>query len=59
MDAFASELLLAEDGFCRQYLQPDSISELLERHRQRAFDHTRQIFCLLSVELWGRRYVGA
>lgn len=59
MKAFADELLLADDAFSTQLFSRDAVRALLHRHQRREFDHTRQIFCLLSFELWARRFLAA
>jgi asparagine synthase (glutamine-hydrolysing) len=58
MGGFAREILLAPDGHSRQLFQASAIEGLLQRHQAGDFDHTRQIFTLLSFELWARRFLG-
>lgn len=57
MSAFAREVLLDPSGHCAQLLAPPAIEKLLARHRAGEFDHTRQIFTLLSFELWAQRFL--
>ncbi|MEA2250865.1 MAG: hypothetical protein QOG70_1107 [Solirubrobacteraceae bacterium] len=59
MGDFAREVLLDSGGICGGLMQRAAIAGLLDRHRAGTADHTRQIFCLLSLELWGRRFLGA
>lgn len=59
MQDFASELLQAEDAFCSQLFSATAVRSLLSRHQAGNFDHTRQIFCLLSFELWARCFMAA
>jgi asparagine synthase (glutamine-hydrolysing) len=59
MRGFARELLLADDAFCSQLFSMVAVRSLLSRHQAGEFDHTRQIFCLLSFELWARRFLRA
>ncbi len=59
MLAYARELLVGQDSWCADLFQPSAIEGLLRRHQEREFDHTRQIFCLLSLELWARRFLRA
>lgn len=59
MHAFASDMLLSSDAFSREVFADGPIRRLLRRHQSGEFDHTRQIFCLLSVELWARRFLGS
>jgi asparagine synthase (glutamine-hydrolysing) len=57
MKAFANDLLLADDAFSAQLFSRQAVQALLRRHQIGKFDHTRQIFCLLSFELWARRFL--
>ena len=57
MRGFASDLLLGPEAHCRRLFRPAAIEQLLRRHDGREFDHTRQLFCLLSFELWARRFL--
>jgi asparagine synthase (glutamine-hydrolysing) len=59
MKGFADELLLASDAFSTQLFSREAVRTLLRRHQDGEFDHTRQIFCLLSFELWARRFLVA
>jgi len=59
MKAFADELLLSDDAFSTQLFSREAVRLLLRRHQVGEFDHTRQIFCLLSFELWARRFLVA
>jgi asparagine synthase (glutamine-hydrolysing) len=59
MGDFAREVLLDRGGVCAGLMRRGAIAGLLDRHRAGEADHTRQIFCLLSLELWGRRFLKA
>ncbi|MEA2254029.1 MAG: hypothetical protein QOG35_74 [Solirubrobacteraceae bacterium] len=59
MGDYAREVLLDRGGVCAGLMRRGAIAGLLDRHRAGEADHTRQIFCLLSLELWGRRFLGA
>jgi asparagine synthase (glutamine-hydrolysing) len=59
MGDYAREVLLDRGGVCAGLMRRAAIAGLLDRHRAGEADHTRQIFCLLSLELWGRRFLGA
>ncbi len=54
---FAREALLSRDSFSRQTFSLPAVAALLDRHQAGEFDHTRQIFCLLSIELWARQFL--
>jgi asparagine synthase (glutamine-hydrolysing) len=57
MNRFAQEVLLDRDARCAGLFRRSALEEMLRRHAAHEFDHTRQIFCLLSVELWTRRFL--
>ena len=59
MQASARTLLLAPEAHSARLFRRPAIERLLQRHGARDFDHTRQLFCLLSFELWARRFLGA
>jgi asparagine synthase (glutamine-hydrolysing) len=59
MSTVASGMLLSKRSACRELFAPAGIESLLCRHSNRRFDHTRQIFSLLSFELWARRFLFA
>jgi asparagine synthase (glutamine-hydrolysing) len=59
MQASARSLLLAPDAHCAHLFRRSAIEQLLRRHGAGEFDHTRQLFCLLSFELWARRFLDA
>jgi asparagine synthase (glutamine-hydrolysing) len=53
----ARELLLDPAGTCAPLMNRDYVARILEDHRDGRADYTRQLFCLYSLELWGRRFV--
>jgi asparagine synthase (glutamine-hydrolysing) len=57
LGGFAAETLLDPGSVTGQILDRGGVETLLERHRSGAADHTRQVFCLLSLELWARRFL--
>jgi asparagine synthase (glutamine-hydrolysing) len=59
MGDYAREVLLDPGGLCAGLMRRDSVEGLLDRHRSGQADHTRQLFCLLSLELWSRRFLPA
>jgi asparagine synthase (glutamine-hydrolysing) len=56
---WAAEVLLDDGSTCAGLFERAEVERLLARHRERAADHTRQVFTLLSLELWSRRYLPA
>ena len=59
MQTYARTLLLAPEAHSARLFRRAAIERLLRRHLDGAFDHTRQLFCLLSFELWARRFLGS
>jgi asparagine synthase (glutamine-hydrolysing) len=56
MQGVARELLLAEGAICTDLFSRRAMAGLLRRHQAGESDHTRQIFCLLSFELWAKSF---
>jgi asparagine synthase (glutamine-hydrolysing) len=50
----AEEVLLGEGELCTELFEPRQTSRLLNAHVDGRADHTRQLFCLLSLGLWHR-----
>jgi asparagine synthase (glutamine-hydrolysing) len=59
MGDYAQDVLLDPGSLCAGLMRRDAMAALLDRHRSGRADHSRQLFCLLSLELWGRRFLGA
>jgi asparagine synthase (glutamine-hydrolysing) len=59
MGDYAREVLLDPGGLCAELMRRDAVAALLDSHRSGDADHTRQLFCLLSLELWSRRFLSA
>ena len=59
MQASARSLLLAAEAHSARLFRRSAIERLLLSHGSGKFDHTRQLFCLLSFEIWARRFVGS
>jgi asparagine synthase (glutamine-hydrolysing) len=57
MGGFARELLLATDSHAMRLFERGAVESLIRRHNEREFDHSRQIFLLVSLELWARRFL--
>ena len=55
----AEEVLLGEGELCRQLFDAGALRRLLDEHASGRADHTRQLFCLLSLGLWHRGFVAA
>jgi asparagine synthase (glutamine-hydrolysing) len=50
------DCLLSRDSMIASYFNQDYIKRILEVDRQGRADHTRQIYLLLSLELWHRTF---
>lgn len=50
------EVLLGEGELCRDLLAEQELRRLIDAHARGEADHTRQLFCLLSLGLWHRAF---
>lgn len=50
----AREVLLGEGEVCSSLFDARELERMLDAHAQGRADHTRQLFCLLSLGLWHR-----
>jgi hypothetical protein len=57
LQTFGKELWLQPDSACRQYFNQDYLETLLREHASGRYDRQRQIYCLLSFEIWHRIFV--
>jgi asparagine synthase (glutamine-hydrolysing) len=57
LQSFAAEVLLDPGASVCDRFRRDEIERLLDRHASGVADHTRQLYTLLSVELWGKRFL--
>jgi asparagine synthase (glutamine-hydrolysing) len=53
------EVLLGEGEVCRELFEERELRRLVEAHAGGRADHTRQLFCLLSLGLWHRGFVAS
>ena len=53
------EVLLGEGELCPELFERGELERLLESHASGRADHTRQLFCLLSLGLWHRGFVAS
>ena len=51
------EVLLGAGELCPQLLRPAGLRGLIDAHADGRADHTRVLFCLLSLGLWHRAFV--
>jgi len=52
------ELLFSADAAVRRYFDMDVLTRLVAQHDSGREDHMRQIYLLLSFEMWHRRFIG-
>ncbi|HCD37450.1 MAG TPA: asparagine synthetase B, partial [Candidatus Omnitrophica bacterium] len=57
MKGFLRETLLSDTFFNRGYFRPDAVKDLVNKHLRRQADFTFQIWALLMLELWHRRFI--
>ena len=57
ISAFLGDILMSKRCRERGYLESGFLQTLLERHRQGVWDYSNELWLLLMLELWHRRYV--
>jgi len=55
---YVQGLLLGAGSACREYFEPEALAALLGDHVAGRQDNQRQLFSLVSFELWHRTFVG-
>ncbi len=55
----AEDVLLGDEGACASLFERRELQRMLDAHGDGHADHTRQLFCLLSLGLWHRGIVAA
>jgi asparagine synthase (glutamine-hydrolysing) len=58
LTGYVRNLLLSPEAACPMYFQPTAIETLVREHVNARHDHQRQLFSLLTFELWHRQFVG-
>ena len=58
LSGYVRETLLSADSACPIYFQPSAIDALIREHVSGRQDHRRQLFSLLTFELWHRQFIG-
>lgn len=53
------ELLFSADAGVRRYFDMDFIRGIVQRHHDERENHMRQIYLLISFEMWHRRFIGS
>jgi asparagine synthase (glutamine-hydrolysing) len=51
------DMLLHSDGLVGQYLRPEAVRSLVERHRSGLEDATDRLWRLINLELWGKVFL--
>ena len=57
LQSFAHDLWFSSSAASRTYFNSAFLQKLLVEHASKRVDHRRQIFCLLSFEIWHRIFV--
>ncbi len=57
LSGYVREVLLAADSGCRTYFEPSAIGALIREHTGGRQDNRRQLFALLTFELWHRQFI--
>jgi asparagine synthase (glutamine-hydrolysing) len=55
--SYVGEHLLASNSACRHYFEPLTIKRLISDHESKRHDHKRQLFSLLTFELWYKQFM--
>ncbi|MCC7430445.1 asparagine synthase (glutamine-hydrolyzing) [bacterium] len=53
---FTKDNLLSKNAFTRQFFKMEAIEKMLGKHEKCEKNYEYQIFVILSLELWGRRF---
>jgi asparagine synthase (glutamine-hydrolysing) len=59
LQGYARDVLLGQTTRQRGWLEPVAVARLLDEHRRGARDHASQIWSLLCLEEWARRWLDA
>jgi asparagine synthase (glutamine-hydrolysing) len=54
---FLYEILLSESSISRGYFKPEVIENMLNQHIEKRADYTFQLWALLMLELWHKRFI--
>jgi asparagine synthase (glutamine-hydrolysing) len=57
MRSFVEEALLSPDSSVNEFFNPRYVRDILRRHQEQSEDFMRQIYLLLSFELWHRAFI--
>jgi asparagine synthase (glutamine-hydrolysing) len=58
LSGYVRTMLLSRDAACPIYFRPAAIEALIGEHISGRQDHRRQLFSLLTFELWHRQFIG-
>jgi asparagine synthase (glutamine-hydrolysing) len=58
LSGYVRNMLLSHDSACPTYFRPAAIEIMLKEHISGRQDHRRQLFSLLTFELWHRQFIG-
>ena len=57
LSGYISDILLSDNSACKIYFHSKSINILINDHISGRQDNSRQLFCLLSFDLWHKQYI--
>jgi asparagine synthase (glutamine-hydrolysing) len=58
LSGYVRTMLLSQNAACPIYFRPQAIEALIRDHVSGRQDHRRQLFSLLTFELWHRQFIG-
>ena len=57
LSGYVRDMLLSPNSACLIYFRSEAIETMLAEHRSGRQDHQRQLFSLLTFELWHRQFI--
>jgi asparagine synthase (glutamine-hydrolysing) len=57
LSGYVRDMLLSPNSACLMYFRTEAIEAMLAEHRSGRQDHQRQLFSLLTFELWHRQFI--
>jgi asparagine synthase (glutamine-hydrolysing) len=57
LSGYVRDMLLSPNSACLTYFRSEAIEAMLAEHRSGRQDHQRQLFSLLTFELWHRQFI--
>jgi asparagine synthase (glutamine-hydrolysing) len=59
LNPFVRETLLSENAAVRRYFDASFLARMIQDHQDGRENYQRQLFSLLSFEIWHQQFIGA